>query len=270
MSHYAIGDVQGCYSELMALLNKIQFNEHDDTLWFVGDIINGGSENLAVLRFISQLPSKTVVTLGNHDLHFLGVYYDVREYQPKDTFQDILQAPDVEILVHWLKSQSLMYIDEIFSCIMVHAGIYPTWSLTAAKQYAEEIESCLRSEEPLFIKTFLLAIFGIQDDALSQRWREHVNILTRMRFFDNNGQLNLTYKGTIQAAPLGLIPWMQFERHVSWKNKDVLFGHWSALEGRVKEPHFYALDTGCVWGGTLSALRLEDKQLFQVNSNKVK
>lgn len=272
MAHYAIGDVQGCYRELMALMDKIAFNEQNDTLWFAGDIMNGGPDNRNVLRFISHLPSKTIVTLGNHDLHFLAVYYGIREYQSDDTFHDVLNAPDVDELVHWLCQKKLLHYDNQLNYLMSHAGIYPIWSLTEALGYAQEIESYLNSHDPSIIKSFLLAIFGVQDDEVSRRLRNNIDILTRMRFCYSGGRLNLGYKGTIQEAPAALIPWFQClgdSGHSSLKDINILFGHWAALEGKT-EPYkqFYALDTGCVWGGALSALCLETKQWFQVKSQK--
>lgn len=271
MAHYAIGDVQGCYPELMALMDKIAFNEQNDTLWFAGDIINGGPDNLAVLRFISRLPPRTIVTLGNHDLHFLAMYYGIREYQSEDTFLDVLNAPDVSELVDWLRHQKLLHYDKTLGYLMAHAGIYPAWSLNEALAYAQEIESYLQSSEPTKIKTFLMTIFGVQEDSLSRRLRNNTDILTRMRFCYQDGQLNLGYKGTILDASGDLIPWFQLLQnigHPSMKDLTILFGHWAALEGRTGIEHCYALDTGCVWGGALSALCLETKQWFQVKGQK--
>lgn len=270
MPHYAIGDVQGCYKELMLLLDKIHFNEKYDTLWFAGDIINGGLENLSVLRFIYQLPQKPVITLGNHDLHFLAVFYGIRTLQSDDTFADVLNAPDVEALTHWLQSQSLAHYDASLNALMCHAGIAPTWSLADTLTYAKEIETCLNPKNTVLTHEFLLAIFGTQQGEKQRHWRLITDILTRIRFCDENGKLNLGYKGTIQDAPPGFFPWFQHYQLNSQFNKpvDLLFGHWAALEGETDYPHLYALDTGCVWGGKLSALRLEDKQWFQVEGKK--
>lgn len=274
MAHYAIGDVQGCYRELMALMDKIAFNEQSDTLWFAGDIINGGPNNLEVLRFISHLPSKTIVTLGNHDLHFLAVYYGIREYQSDDTFNDVLNAPDVDKLTDWLCQQKLLYYDKTLNYLMSHAGIYPRWSLTEALSYAHEIESFLKNNdhEPSKIKNFLFVIFGIQDDEISRRLRNNVDIFTRMRFCYQNGMLNLEYKGSIQKALADLTPWFQCLKnfgHSSMQDINILFGHWAALEGKTAPySHLYALDTGCVWGGALSALCLETKEWFHVKGKK--
>ncbi len=282
MPHYAIGDIQGCYAEFMRLLEKIHFNDKNDTLWIAGDLINGGYENCDVLRFLSHLPIKPIVVLGNHDLHFLAVYYGVREIQPDDTFQDILESPDTKetkALVTWLQSQSLAYYDAKFNALMIHAGISPTWSLEQTLSYAKAIENCLNPEKNNSynssnidnienIHTFLLAIFGISQEEKPKHWRLITDTLTRSRFCDAKGNLNLDYKGNIANAPSGLHPWFQSTQIKC----DILFGHWAALEGKINShyltPNIYPLDTGCVWGGKLSALRLEDKQLFQVEGKK--
>lgn len=266
MAHYAIGDVQGCYSELMALLDKIEFNENNDILWFAGDIINGGKENLSVLRFISQLQKKPVVILGNHDLHFLAVFYKIRSIQSGDTFNDILNAPDVEELCHWLQRQSIAYYDNTFNSLIVHAGISQHWSLNDVLQYAKEIETQLNPDNPKQVQHFLKAIFGLCQGEKEYQWRVLVDTFTRIRFCDKEGNLNYSYKGTINDAPSGLYPWFSYN---NLKSINILFGHWAALEKNIKlPPHLFALDTGCVWGGYLSALRLEDKQWFQVKGKK--
>lgn len=268
MAHYAIGDVQGCYTELMTLLDSITFNEHEDTLWFAGDIINGGPDNLAVLRFIQA--QKSIVVLGNHDLHFLSVFHGVRTQQPDDTFQDILNAPDVDELSYWLQSQPLAHYDAFFNTLMVHAGIGPTWSLENTLSYAKKIELALNpaKHSESDIRDFFLAIFGSSQKEPDKTWREITDTLTRIRFCDNTGRLNLSYKGNISQAPTGLYPW--FDSPVSTKYPmDILFGHWAALEGKTAvHSRLFALDTGCVWGGKLTALRLEDKKLFQITGKK--
>jgi bis(5'-nucleosyl)-tetraphosphatase (symmetrical) len=267
MPHYAIGDVQGCYTELMQLLKKIEFDESKDTLWFAGDIINGGNENLAVLRFLYQLSqesqNKPIIVLGNHDLHYLAVFYHVREIQVDDTFQDILSAPDTEPLTFWLQSQSLAYYEPTFNALMIHAGILPHWTLEKTLTYAKEIERCLKDPQNMLI--YLRSIFGISQKKEALHWRLITDTLTRARFCDKNGDLDLVYKGNIFSAPKKLYPWFQ----LSPLTCDILFGHWAALEGKVTGvKNIYPLDTGCVWGGKLTALRLEDKKYFQVTGKK--
>lgn len=277
MSHYAIGDIQGCYTEFMELLNKIQFNENEDTLWLAGDMINGGPDNLSVLRLLSSLKRKPIVILGNHDLHFLGVFYHIRSLQPDDTFEDILNASDAEELCHWLQSQSLAHYDASLNCLIVHAGIYPTWSLTETLTYAKTIQNCLNPAFPQEVRAFLQAIFGVSEEEKAKNWRFITDIFTRIRFCDKKGQLNLSYKGNIDNAPAELYPWFEYPfENPLWQSNSqspsisVLFGHWAALEGKIKktDSHLFPLDTGCVWGGKLSALRLEDKQWFQVTGKK--
>lgn len=276
MSHYAIGDVQGCYAELMALLEKIDFNEKTDTLWFAGDLINGGNENLSVLRFISQLPKKPIVVLGNHDLHYLAVFYNIRKPQLDDTFEDVLNAPDVEELSHWLQSQPLAHYNASLNSLMVHAGVSPFWSLQETLQYANEIEAELNPRHPENVHHFLSAIFGIEHGEKQEHWRLITDTLTRVRFYDAQGKLNLSYKRDIKNAPKGNYPWFDYKNKSSlWhpeapQHIDILFGHWAALEKQSESeyPHLFALDTGCAWGGMLSALRIEDKQWFQVRGKK--
>lgn len=280
MPHYAIGDVQGCYKELMTLLDKIKFNENTDTLWFAGDLINGGKDNLSVLRFIKQLVKKPVVILGNHDLHFLAVFYHVRSIRPADTFKDILNAADCEEICHWLQQQSIAHYDELFHSLIIHAGISPKWSLRETLEHAKEIENQLRSDNPNKVCQFLKGIFGLTQGTQEQHWRLITDIFTRIRFCDKEGNLNYSYKGTIANAPPGLYPWFLYNvtdmySKPIWHPEtsqptDILFGHWAALEKTSTEeyPKIYALDTGCVWGGYLSALRLEDKQWFQVKGKK--
>ncbi len=274
MAHYAIGDIQGCYSELMTLLDKIAFNEKTDTLWCAGDIINGGPDNISVLRFLSQLPQKNIIILGNHDLHFLAVFHKIRPLQSKDTFEDVLKAPDAEKLSHWLQTQSLAHYDTSLNCLMTHAGVYPAWSLEETLSYAKEIETQLNPQNPEKAHRFLTTIF----EKTPSHWRLITDIFTRMRFCDSLGHLDYTHKGTISDAPSGLYPWFDeknraFTQNPIWASANpinILFGHWAALEEKFIAPysHLFALDAGCAWGGKLSALRLEDKQWFQVRGKK--
>ncbi len=267
MSDYAIGDIQGCYSALQQLLLHIDFNEHQDRLWFVGDLVNRGRESLAVLRFVKQLPVTPRITLGNHDLHLLNhLFGDQPRLNPDDTLDEILAAPDALELGHWLRQQSILYHDPELDIVMCHAGINPAWDLPQATACARELEQALSGPG---YADFFKHMYGNQPDHWSpdltgnDRLRVICNYFTRMRFCDVNGHLSLAYKGTVEHAPAGLYPWYAVpNRHDI--PADIVFGHWAALKGKCPHPRIYALDTGCLWGGELTALRLQDRQRFAI------
>lgn len=261
MATYAIGDVQGCFDELQALLTKINFNPTQDTLWFVGDLVNRGPQSLATLRFIKNLPHCKVV-LGNHDLHLLAMAYG-RSYH-SHTLDEILQAADRDELIHWLRQQPLLHYDAKLNYVMVHAGIPPQWDLLLAKQCALELQTALQSAQ---VSDLLKHMYGDEpvqwrDDLQGwERLRFITNAFTRMRFCTRDGKLDFHYNGKIGKQPHELIPWYQIPER---RNKDlnIIFGHWAALQGKVDEPNVFALDTGCVWGNSLTAMRLEDQKIF--------
>lgn len=267
MADYAIGDIQGCYEALQRLLEALHFNEHTDRLWFVGDLVNRGPQSLAVLRFIKSLPLKPRITLGNHDLHLLGkLFGDCPWHNHDDTLHEILAAPDKEELGHWLRAQSILYHDPELNVVMCHAGIAPVWDLVQAKVLALELEQILAGDDYC---NFLMHMYGNKPDHWSadlvgmDRLRIICNYFTRMRFCNVQGHLVLTYKETIEHAPAHLYPWYQVPDRYEI-DADIVFGHWAALQGRCPHPRIHALDTGCLWGGKLTALRLQDKQRFEV------
>ena len=265
MSTYAIGDVQGCFEPLQRLLQTINFNPEEDELWFAGDLINRGPQSLETLRFIKALPRKKVV-LGNHDLHLLARFYTQRPCKNKDTLDDILNAPDATELMDWLRFQPLVVWDEARNFCMTHAGLPPMWSAAQALELSQEVEAQLQSATP---EDFLQQMYGNQPDCWQynlqgiERWRIIVNYLTRMRFIGPNGELDLTSKEGLDTAPQGFAPWFAHPQRAA-ANTQLLFGHWAALEGQTHTQNTFALDTGCVWGRELSALRLEDLQWFRV------
>lgn len=267
MPTYAIGDVQGCFTELENLLNLIQFNPLNDVLWFTGDIVNRGPRSLDVLRYIRSLGESQVVVLGNHDLHLLAVAYGVREKHRSDTIDDILTAPDKWELMDWLRRCPLLHYDKSTHFVMTHAGLAPSWSLQQAQTLAQEVEVVLRGLSP---EIFLRSMFGNQpdywDNALmgEARLRCIINYLTRMRFCYADGRLDLSYKGEIANKPAELIPWFAVPDRVN-ANEKILFGHWAALGGKTQMENVFALDTGCAWGNCLTAMRLEDKKRFTVS-----
>jgi bis(5'-nucleosyl)-tetraphosphatase (symmetrical) len=260
MATYAIGDVQGCFDELEALLRKIKFSSSDQ-LWLVGDLVNRGPKSLQVLRFVRGLGARAVTVLGNHDLHLIAQFEGVERARKDDTFHDVLGAPDASELVAWLRRQPMMHADGGYA--MVHAGVLPQWTLERALALAREVERALQAPR---YREFLEHMYGSKpdrwDDALSgwDRLRVIVNAMTRMRFCDRTGRMDLQGKGTEPRE--GFQRW--FETHAP-ERRTLLFGHWSQL-GLVFEPGVVGLDSGCVWGGALSALRLEDRTLYQVPS----
>ena len=260
MATYAIGDVQGCYDELRKLLSETGFRRGRDKLWFVGDLVNRGPKSRDVLRFVSSLGDAAVTVLGNHDLHLVAQYEGVEKLKEKDTFQDVLDAPDARELVDWLRRRPMMHVEGDYA--MVHAGLLPGWSVDKALELGDEVETALAARN---YRDFLRRMYGSSPDAWRDdlsgwdRLRVIVNAMTRMRFCSREGRMELQAKGA--QAPRGYRPW--FETRPKSEHATIVFGHWSQL-GLKLQPRFAALDSGCVWGGKLTALRLEDRKLWQV------
>lgn len=258
MSCYAIGDIQGCFGALEQLLCKIDFNPGKDTLWLTGDLVNRGPESLQVLRWIYQHQACVEVVLGNHDLHLLAVAEGFGKLYQDDTLLDILQAADGKLLLDWLRCQPLMIYANGYA--MVHAGLLPEWTIGKALRLASEVERELRGPG---YRNLLTRLYGNKpvrwSDDLKEvdRWRLVVNAMTRMRYVTRDGEIELSFKGEREQAPTHLIPWFEAE---SRKNRDtpIICGHWSALGLHMTET-ILAIDTGCLWGGSLTALRLEDR-----------
>lgn len=268
MATYAIGDIQGCYTELSKLLDKINYDQAQDHLWFAGDLVNRGPDSLNVLRLVKSLPN-TVVVLGNHDLHLLTL--TLANHPPHETsvhtMDDVLNAPDKDELLEWLTQQKLCHYDPDLNHIISHAGIPPGWDIEQAVKCSEEVRAVLQSSQRA---EFLDQLFGDQPDLWRNdlqgydRLRYIVNAFTRMRFVSPKGTLILEVKGKPSEMPADeFIPWFDFDNQVLPATK-VLFGHWAALEGKTTHPNAIALDTGCVWGGQLTALRLDDHTFFSV------
>lgn len=259
MATYAIGDVQGCNTELQALLAQLRFNGASDRLWFVGDLVNRGPASLEVLRFVRGLGGRAVVVLGNHDLHLLCVAAGYARKRDDDTLDELLSAPDAAQLLDWLRTRPLMHVEAGHA--MVHAGLLPQWSIENASSFAREVEAALRAPSHL---EFLANMYGGTPSAWREdlvgwdRLRVIVNAMTRLRFCNGAGEMELRANGT--EAPPGFRPW--FELRPAGE-LPIVCGHWSAL-GLKLAAKLIALDSGCVWGGRLSALRLEDRTLFQV------
>jgi len=260
MATYAIGDVQGCFDELEALLARIRFDSARDRLWFVGDLVNRGPKSLEVLRFVRSLGERAAVVLGNHDLHLVCFFEGFAKRRADDTFDALLAAPDAKQLIDWLRTRSLMHVEGGYA--MVHAGLLPHWPIDKGALLAREVETALRAPN---YRDFLAHLYGSKpdhwDDGLSgwDRLRVIVNAMTRMRFCTNEGVMDFYAKGS--EAPEGYVPW--FETRPVNETTTIVCGHWSALGLKLTE-RLLALDSGCVWGGTLAALRLEDRSLVEL------
>jgi len=263
MSTYAIGDLQGCYYSFLSLLNACAFNPARDRIWLVGDLVNRGPYSLEVLRWLKANQASTITVLGNHDLHALAVHEGLASVHRSDTLDELLTAPDRDQLFDWLRLQNLAHTEDDY--LMVHAGILPQWTAQSAKSLAHEVESVLRGPG---YRDFLAHMYGNQpdrwDDDLQgmDRLRIITNAMTRMRICTPDGQMEFRFKGEPQNIPEGYLPWFDVKKRNS-KKDTLIFGHWSAL-GLVLRKRVIGLDTGCLWGGKLSALRLEDRKLFQV------
>ncbi len=265
MAIFAIGDVQGCYDELRELIDKIAFDPKRDRLWFVGDLVNRGPNSLAVLRYVRGLGDRAISVLGNHDLHLIAVARGFARLRDDDTLSDVLKAPDRDELIDWLRCLPMMHVEG--DKALVHAGLPPQWSVNKASTLAGEVEAALRG--PGHHK-FLENLYGSKPsrwkDSLKgwDRLRVIVNAMTRMRFCSMDGELDFKSKGESTNGPPGFMPWFEVVGRKS-AGTTLIFGHWSALGLRVM-PDVLALDSGCVWGGKLSAIRLDDRQLTQVGS----
>jgi bis(5'-nucleosyl)-tetraphosphatase (symmetrical) len=262
MSTYIVGDIQGCYDELVQLLALADFNTETDELWVTGDLVARGPKSLETLRFIKSLNAKVI--LGNHDLHLLATAAGLHKVKDKDKTEPILKAEDSKELLTWLRKQPLILEHPIHKFIMVHAGILPSWSIKKAKRLAKEVEEQLHGDD---YKTLLKTMYGNRPtqwkNSLSgvDRSRYIINVFTRMRYCTLNGELEFNNKlAPAQTDSSTLKPWFDIEPRDH--NKPILFGHWAALLGKTNQDDIYALDTGCVWGNSLTMLRWEDKKKF--------
>ncbi len=261
MATYAIGDVQGCFDELRELLTQLAFDPAKDRLWFVGDLVNRGPKSLAVLRYVRELGDKATTVLGNHDLHLVAQHEGYERPRKDDTFRDVLDAPDAADLVQWLRTRPMMHARGAYA--MVHAGLLPQWSIDRALELAREVETVLAGAS---YRDFLKNMYGSQPDTWREdlagwdRLRVVVNAMTRMRFCTRAGRMEFRASGT--KAPKGYLAW--FATRPASEKTTLVCGHWSAL-GLKLGGRLAALDSGCVWGGRLSALRLEDRALFEVS-----
>ena len=259
MATYAVGDLQGCHAEFAALLDEVSFNKRHDALWLLGDLINRGPDSLAVMKRVMALGDSVKAVLGNHDLHFLAIWHGGHRARSTDTFTDLLEAPEAQAIAEWLRHQPFFHHDAGLGCAMVHAGIAPDWAFADAQAASDELTAVLQG--PRF-PTYFRELYGDRPNKLTgdltgmDRWRILTNCFTRMRLLDAQGRLNFSHKGPPSEAPPDCRPWYELTNRIP-AGQRLLFGHWAALEGRTGKDNIVALDTGCVWGRTLTALCLE-------------
>jgi bis(5'-nucleosyl)-tetraphosphatase (symmetrical) len=264
MAIYAIGDVQGCFIALEKLIRRIDFDPSRDRLWFVGDLVNRGPASLRVLRYVKNLNDAATVVLGNHDLFLIAAASGIVPLRPKDTIRDVLDATDCRELIGWLRRQRLLYRSDSFA--LVHAGLLPQWTIEEAAQLAAEAESMLQGFD---FQTFLRTLYsssGLQwSPSLtgSARLAAIATVLTRLRTCSAAGLMEPEFSGPPSRAPKGFLPWFDIPGR---RNEDttIVCGHWAAL-GLCLKPNVIALDSGCVWGNHLTAVRLEDRSVFQTD-----
>ena len=272
MAVYAIGDVQGCAVALEELLDDLQFDPKADRLWLTGDLVNRGPRSLDVLRMVKRFGRSAISVLGNHDLHLLAVAEGIKPVRPADTLKKILNAPDRDELLHWLRHLPMLHVDDDLKTLMIHAGVYPGWGIKKLKRRAAEVEAVLRGDG---YREFLASMYGRRPGTWKgeldgmDRIRFITNSMTRMRFVTARGRLDFNAKGPPGRQPKHLVPWYEHPARKcrSWR---IVCGHWSAL-GYMRRGQILALDSGCVWGGALTAVRLDGKnqrQCWQVGCSR--
>ena len=262
MAIYAIGDIQGCLAPLQALLDKLAFDPANDQLWFTGDLVNRGPQSAEVLRFVKGLGKSTVTVLGNHDLHLLAVAGGRASQRRRDTIEDVLTAPDRDELLHWLRCRPLLHHDAALGFTLIHAGLLPQWDLGEARMLAAEAEQALQSRDA---PRFFDQMYGNLPDRWQasltgwDRLRVVINAFTRLRYCDAQGRMDLRFSGSPGSQAAGLLPWFEVPGRRS-RSLRIVFGHWSTLGTGVRNGAV-ALDSGCVWGDSLTATRLDTAHL---------
>jgi bis(5'-nucleosyl)-tetraphosphatase (symmetrical) len=262
---WAIGDIQGCCDELTTLIARIGFRSDRDQLWFVGDLVNRGPDSLKVLRLVRSLAGNALCVLGNHDLHLLAVALAKAKLRKSDTLKPILEAPDRDALIEWLTQLPLAHYAPDADDLLVHAGVVPQWSVDDTLALALEVQQALRSDP----KGLLAAMYGDEPDRWqhslkgADRLRFAVNVLTRLRFCSADGRIDFRQKGKPESAPPPWMPWFKVPRRAAGGTR-IVFGHWSAL-GYYNADGVVGLDTGCVWGGALTALNLDEPRARPVS-----
>lgn len=271
--NYVIGDVQGCFEALKALLKEIQFDAEQDFIWFAGDLVARGENSIAALRFIKKLAEQgaAATVLGNHDLTLLAYARGIKPVKEKDNVRDVIDAIDSDDLIDWLRKQPMcLFPNE--QTILTHAGIPNIWSAEKTAQLAQEVEAIMAHDDFEVLDDFLKEMFGKEPALWSDQLQGHerirciVNYLTRMRLTDAEGRLEYSFKDALDdPMPEGFKPWFEFESQAA-QTHQILFGHWAALNGKTISNKIQNVDGGCVWGNQLMAFRLEDQQMFAVDN----
>jgi len=270
MAVYAIGDLQGCYDSLQRLLEKLDYSPENDQLWFAGDLVNRGKKSLKTIRFVKSLGDSAITVLGNHDITLLAMHYGV--LRKNKSLKKLLKAPECDEIIEWLRNRPVFHMDESLGFCMAHAGVSPEWTLKQAQQHAQEVEVALQGDN---IKEWLANVYANKprrwsDDLQSYaRHRYILNSFTRMRYCDNkDGALNFKLKGppvyqSKMKKRKKKVPWFLYadRKNISLQ---IIFGHWSSL-GYYQDENVVALDTGCVWGGQLTAIRLDEKVVSAIS-----
>jgi bis(5'-nucleosyl)-tetraphosphatase (symmetrical) len=262
MATYAIGDVHGCFDTLQSLLRRIRYDRRQDRLWLVGDLVNRGPRSLDVLRWAVEEEDRSVAVLGNHDLHLLGLAWGVSSLKRRDALDELLAAPDRDDLLEWLRRRPLFHRENGWA--LVHAGLFPGWTLEKAERLAREVEERLRGDEGVDLVAAVDKKVGERwKGGLEglERWRAALAGFTRLRTLDEEGRMCAEFSGPPREAPKGCSPWYAIPGRKSAEGL-VVFGHWAAL-GLWRKDGVAGLDTGCAWGRELTALRLEDGELWQ-------
>ena len=271
--NYVIGDVQGCFEALKALLKEIQFDPDQDFIWFAGDLVARGENSIGALRFIKKLADRGVAAtvLGNHDLNLLACARGIKEVKAKDNTRDVIDAIDSDELIDWLRKQPLcLFPNE--TTVLTHAGIPCNWTVAQVADFAKEVEAVVGHDDFSVMDQFLKEMYGTQPDIWEDDLTGHArlrcitNYLTRMRLTDAQGRLEFSFKDALdEPMPKGFQPWFEFESKAT-ETHHVIFGHWAALEGQTISDHIQNVDGGCVWGNQLIAYRLEDKAIFRIDT----
>ncbi|WP_179993344.1 MULTISPECIES: symmetrical bis(5'-nucleosyl)-tetraphosphatase [unclassified Acinetobacter] len=271
--NYVIGDVQGCFEALKALLKEIRFDPDQDFIWFAGDLVARGENSLGALRFIKKLADNGVAAtvLGNHDLTLLAYARGIKPIKDKDNVRDVIDAIDSDELIDWIRKQPMcLFPNE--QTVLTHAGIPNIWDATKTAELAKEVEAIIAHDDFEVVDAFLKEMFGKEPTLWSDELEGHertrciVNYLTRMRLTDAEGRLEYSFKDSLDdPMPEGFKPWFEFESKTTATHQ-IVFGHWAALQGKTISERIQNVDGGCVWGNQLMAYRLEDQQMFAVDN----
>jgi bis(5'-nucleosyl)-tetraphosphatase (symmetrical) len=262
LSTYVIGDIQGCFSTLKELLHQISFSPKNDAIWIAGDLVNRGNDSLRSLRWAKALNQSTRMVLGNHEIHLLAVYFGIKKSRKSDTIKEIIEAPDADELIDWLRGKKLVHLAD--NKLLVHAGFSPNWDLDHVLKLGSRIESLIQGR---LCEDFLRYCFDKSLPPIKSDWPElaiGLHILTHIRACKRDGTLNTDFSGGLDEIPPTFHPWYELA-HATIKTKQVFFGHWAAHGFKITEP-FFCLDSGCVWGRELTAFRLEDSKAFHAPS----